>query len=255
MAGGGDGKEMNYWPGFVDALSNVVLTLVFVLVVFVFALMITSSKIKNQAKHYVQETVEAEESNTKKVGMLNAELNELAAGKEKLMGELAAAKSELDATKLDAAAAKKALEELKKGLEEKEIASTPSVIDQRLELANEGQTASKKANGETPDVETGAAIIITFPRSVIALNDRSKADLTKAISAHKSEIAGTKAVLDAYAGPETYSEGMRSAYYRGLDVRNFLIDKGYGTKQTIVVNTKQSKVVGDARVELRFVRN
>jgi len=39
------GKEQNYWPGFVDALSNVVLTLVFVLVIFVFALAMASSNV------------------------------------------------------------------------------------------------------------------------------------------------------------------------------------------------------------------
>lgn len=39
------GSEPNYWPGFVDALSNVVLTLVFVLVVFVFALVMASNKV------------------------------------------------------------------------------------------------------------------------------------------------------------------------------------------------------------------
>jgi len=33
------GKETNYWPGFVDALANVVVTMVFVLVVFVIALL------------------------------------------------------------------------------------------------------------------------------------------------------------------------------------------------------------------------
>jgi hypothetical protein len=40
------GREANYWPGFVDALSNVVLTLVFVLVIFVFALLMASNKVK-----------------------------------------------------------------------------------------------------------------------------------------------------------------------------------------------------------------
>jgi hypothetical protein len=42
-------REQNYWPGFVDALSNVVLTLVFVLVVFVFALVVTSNKLEKKA--------------------------------------------------------------------------------------------------------------------------------------------------------------------------------------------------------------
>ena len=29
-----NGREQNFWPGFVDALSNLVLTLVFVMVIF-----------------------------------------------------------------------------------------------------------------------------------------------------------------------------------------------------------------------------
>lgn len=53
------GREQNYWPGFVDALSNVVLTLVFVLVIFVFALVMASSQLEQQ----IREKIEAEKSN------------------------------------------------------------------------------------------------------------------------------------------------------------------------------------------------
>jgi hypothetical protein len=37
MAGGG-GKDSNYWPGFVDALTNVVIAMVFVIVVLAISL-------------------------------------------------------------------------------------------------------------------------------------------------------------------------------------------------------------------------
>ncbi|MBI5430675.1 MAG: hypothetical protein HY938_09510 [Nitrosomonadales bacterium] len=40
-----NGREPNFWPGFVDALSNLVLTLVFVMVIFVLALFYLSSKV------------------------------------------------------------------------------------------------------------------------------------------------------------------------------------------------------------------
>lgn len=39
------GREQNFWPGFVDALSNLVLTLVFVMVIFVLAMFYLSSKV------------------------------------------------------------------------------------------------------------------------------------------------------------------------------------------------------------------
>jgi hypothetical protein len=54
-----EGKEQNYWPGFVDALSNVVLTLVFVLVVFVFALVISANKVEERATQIIQEACQS----------------------------------------------------------------------------------------------------------------------------------------------------------------------------------------------------
>jgi outer membrane protein OmpA-like peptidoglycan-associated protein len=50
------GRDENYWPGFVDVLSNVVLTLVFVLIVFVFALSISANKVEQR----MQEVIKAE---------------------------------------------------------------------------------------------------------------------------------------------------------------------------------------------------
>ncbi len=52
----GGGREENYWPGFVDVLSNVVLTLVFVLIVFVFALSISANKVERR----MQDVIKAE---------------------------------------------------------------------------------------------------------------------------------------------------------------------------------------------------
>lgn len=49
------GKEQNYWPGFVDVLSNVVLTLVFVLVVFVIALSLSANKVEKKLQEIIEQ--------------------------------------------------------------------------------------------------------------------------------------------------------------------------------------------------------
>lgn len=67
------GKEQNYWPGFVDALSNVVLTLVFVLVIFVFALVMASNKVAKK----MNEVEAAQKSQAEEQGKLNKALAEL----------------------------------------------------------------------------------------------------------------------------------------------------------------------------------
>ncbi len=55
------GREQNYYPGFVDALSNVVLTLVFVLVIFVFALLMSSDKVAQKMNQVVEAEKAAQE--------------------------------------------------------------------------------------------------------------------------------------------------------------------------------------------------
>lgn len=75
------GKEANYWPGFVDALSNVVLTLVFVLVIFVFALLLESNKVEKK-----MEEVQASEKATQAA---QEQLNQALAEVEKMRQEAA----------------------------------------------------------------------------------------------------------------------------------------------------------------------
>ena len=55
------GKEQNFWPGFVDALSNVVLVMIFVVVVFVVTLFYYSQKL---AEYKLNKYVEKRDSQT-----------------------------------------------------------------------------------------------------------------------------------------------------------------------------------------------
>ena len=60
------GREQNFWPGFVDALSNLVLTLVFVMVIFVLALFYLSSKVSKTKMDALCPETNAELSQVKK---------------------------------------------------------------------------------------------------------------------------------------------------------------------------------------------
>lgn len=59
-------KEQNFWPGFVDALSNLVLTLVFVMVIFVLALFYLSSKVSKSKLDALCPETKAELAQVKK---------------------------------------------------------------------------------------------------------------------------------------------------------------------------------------------
>jgi type II secretory pathway pseudopilin PulG len=72
------GKEPNYWPGFVDALSNVVLTLVFVLVIFVFALLMASQKVKAKMAE-VQQAEKGQQASQAQLNQALAQLEQMRA--------------------------------------------------------------------------------------------------------------------------------------------------------------------------------
>jgi hypothetical protein len=61
-----NGREQNFWPGFVDALSNLVLTLVFVMVIFVLALFYLSSKVSKSKMDALCPETKTELSQVKK---------------------------------------------------------------------------------------------------------------------------------------------------------------------------------------------
>lgn len=237
----GEGKELNYWPGFVDALSNVVLTLVFVLVVFVFALVMASNKVGQKVLELAELAKEREAQRVVAEGeMLD------------LRKELRDALAALQDARNESERLKKQVEELKKnhvpGSEEL------NALKEKVQIKVDAKPTAND-NKEDADVERGTGvIIIVFPRGIFELNDKAKAELVKTLAGQKAQLAGMNAQVRSVMGAETFSEARRLAYYRGLTVRNALIDQGLGTGKSISVNIEQDNEVGDGRVEIRFHR-
>lgn len=237
----GEGKELNYWPGFVDALSNVVLTLVFVLVVFVFALVMASNKVGQKVLELAELAKEREAQRVVAEGeMLD------------LRKELRDALAALQEARSESERLKKQVEELKKnhvpGSEEL------NALKEKVQIKVDAKPTAND-NKEDADVERGTGvIIIVFPRGIFELNDKAKAELIKTLAGQKAQLAGMNAQVRSVMGAETFSEARRLAYYRGLTVRNALIDQGLGTGKSISVNIEQDNEVGDGRVEIRFHR-
>lgn len=232
------GNEQSYWPGFVDALSNVVLTLVFVLVIIVFALVIASNKVEQKVteiSRLAQQREAQKVTSEEEMLDLRKELREALAA-------LQVAHAEID--------------RLKKLLDELQAKQQTKPDQKKVDIAVKAKppTAQSKPEDASIDPDIGV-IVISFPTGVFEMNDKAKQDLEAALLPLKAKIAGMSPRVRSLPGAETYSEGRRLAYFRGLSVRNFLIDKGLGTGRTINVTLDQPEEVGDGRVEIRFVRN
>lgn len=241
-------KEQNYWPGFVDALSNVVLTLVFVLVVFVFALVLSSDKLRKRASELSesvkQEEVARQEALSEKDG-LKLEQREV-------LAQLQVAQDKVRELESSAAQLKRQLAEAREQRPADVRSETQAnLIKDRTEI---------KVVSPAPDLVKGApdlsrengAVVLVFPRNVFQLDDKAKAALDKVLEGQGDRLKGALSAVLSLTGAETYTEARRLAYFRGLVVRNYLIDKGLGDGRTIHVMIEPGKENLDGRVEIRF---
>lgn len=186
MAGGGD-KEQNYWPGFVDALSNVVLTLIFVLVVFVFALALVANKAKNAVERIVEQRVEEERT--------------------KMSAQTTSASTDSKGGASDSTALAEdsgGIELVAKGEEKK--------------LANRGVV---KVNS------TANEVTLAYPQFVLEMDDASLEKLRGVLGAHSNIKSAARVEIRSYVGGEAFSLAQRLAYYRAIKIRNMLIEEGF----------------------------
>lgn len=233
------GKDLNYWPGFVDALSNVVLTLVFVLVVFVFALVMASNKVEQKVLELADQARQRESQHSQadqEIADLRVELRETLA--------------QLQKAEADNAQMRKQMAELKRqqvpGSEEM------NALKEKVRIEIDAKPRDIAGEDSAEVDRNSGVIVIVFPRGVFEINDKARAELDRALESQKAQLAGMTASVRSVAGVETYSEGRRLAYFRGLTVRNYLIDRGLGSGRTINVVIEQAKEIGDGRVEIRF---
>lgn len=245
-----DSKEQNYWPGFVDALSNVVLTLVFVLVVFVFALVLSSDKLRRRAtelsESVKQEAVARQDALTEKESLKQEQREVLA--------QLQLAQDRVRELETGAAQLKRQLAEARTS-QPSEVRPEPqsSLIKERTEIKVIA-SAPELTRGEADLSRENGAVVLVFPRNVFQLDEKAKASLDRVLDAQGDKLKGALSAVLSLTGAETYTEARRLAYFRGLVVRNYLIDKGLGDGRTIHVMIEPGKENLDGRVEIRFRR-
>lgn len=213
------GREQNYWPGFVDAMSNVVLTLVFVLVIFVFALAITSSKVEQKlnevAKEVVGKKMESKISQEKAV---------------ELERQLDQANQEIK--KLRAAAAQ------------------TIKIEAGKKIQVEAAEAPQGSVGSVQIKRTDNSIIILFPEVVTEMDAKSVEEFSSVMAPIISQGGKYKVLVHSFLGREVYSVAQRLAYYRAVNVRNYLVAKQGGAQVSVKVSIVSKPLVDGGKVEV-----
>ncbi len=224
------GQEQNYWPGFVDALSNVVLTLIFVLVIFVFALVMASNKVEQR----MQEVVAAENPTQEKIEVLQQQLEAAQAEIKQLKSnDIANTTTPREDEGTEAYAAGSEIENEKIDVEDKEKTARTGVLD----------VISKDSN----------KISIVFPLSVTDIDEKSMDLVHKMLDRSQEKYKDRKILIRSIIGQESYSAAQRLAYYRALILRNILIEKRGVSPDMISSTVVKAGTPQNGRVEIIFL--
>jgi outer membrane protein OmpA-like peptidoglycan-associated protein len=250
------GKEQNFWPGFVDALSNVVLVMIFVVVVFVVTLFYYSQKlaqmkvsklVQQSQSQTVQgterkksERIETPEATDTRVSETRAE-RDSAQEIESLKREVAVLKAKLAAPPLQSDAG---------SLRSSAAPSSPNAIQVKTD-----PTKDEIAPGVRTDA-TEKGVILNFNADSTQLSeegtralDKSLADWVRRVKAKQGRLVVTGVISSG-----GYSDSRRRAYYRTVAVRNYLIDAGVD-KELVVsrVATAENSDTEVSRVLVQYL--
>ena len=193
--GSNDGSDI-FWPGYVDAVTNLVLNLLFVLTimiiaVFMFALALSQHTNEKPAPAAQKQTVENVESIEPTISA-----NEAIKAKDQQIESL-----------------KQSLAALKKEALIKNNATTPQKV---VTAKTPNKTPEKGLQNVT---DTGGQIIVSFTQDAVSLNPAETESVRNALNG----IAKSGSAHIEVVTPKDFSEAKRLAFYRAMSVRNQLI--------------------------------
>ncbi|MDY7578539.1 hypothetical protein RGU70_09410 [Herbaspirillum sp. RTI4] len=252
------GKEQNFWPGFVDALSNVVLVMIFVVVVFVVTLFYYSQKLAQiKALKLIQKRDLVEE-------VVAPTKRQPRAGTDE--------QSDPDAQRVRLDAESKS-EEIK--LLKNRIVTLEAKLSKNSSNANAGSMQSDEGvpnktievlkSTKSPSTDTAPGVKVERQNDSITLRFDSEGveltpDAIKLLDANLSRwvdrLKGQqgKLVITGVVASVSYTEGRRRAYYRTIAIRNHLLDLGVPAVSLVsrVVPGEES-AENDAKVVIQYV--
>ena len=215
LGGNEEGADV-FWPGYVDAVTNLVLNLLFmltVMIVAVFMFALELSRHKGDAVPVVN-TPTTEQKTASNVDE-NAEKN-LKAKDEKI--------EELE----------QQIENLRKQVLVKNDQRSP----QKVVTAKTPLPDAEKGLKQTPVL--GGSVVVDFMQDAVTLTEQEQQNVRTALQ----QIANKGAARVAVDVPAGFSEAKRIGYYRVMAVRNTLIEMGV-PQDKIEVSVREGKVSAD----------
>ncbi len=220
----GDGSE-SFWPGYVDAVTNLVLNLLFLLTimtvaVFMFALELGRASLGGSGKKAAQVSG-AESSAT--VKSLDSGIEEREASVRKLKMQVDALSRQ---TPTDVGDLQKKVEAINAALNsEVQVLSEmrarqAAIAASATKLVPATVAVAKPVRGLEKTVVDDAEVVVRFVDEAVTLNQQEKSQLRSAL---QSVVKKGRARIDVEV-PKGFSEAKRLGFYRAMEVRNMLLE-------------------------------
>lgn len=240
------GREQNFWPGFVDALSNVVLVMIFVVVVFVVTLFYYSQKLAEYKAHkFVEKKDTPELIQHPATAGARDQANSvpgIASKPEAAQPAVLQAQQQPPAAPVAADAAKdKQIAKLKEQVAKLQVqvqqasqSNTAVPGSTRTDLSPNNRIIEVKPK-EARQAETGVALqssgealVLQFDDQATLLDPNAVKGLDSGVAAWVERVknGSGKIIVSGAVGRLGFTEGRRRAYYRAAAIRNRLIELG-----------------------------
>jgi outer membrane protein OmpA-like peptidoglycan-associated protein len=210
MAGSSESNDASdiFWPGYVDAISNLAINLLFVIAVM--CIVILSFVLEETTKGKPQEgdAPQVSQSTSEKTSKASA------TAMQALQTENAKLKQELQALQQSASSSSSG------SPNRSNVANTTPKMD----VVNARQEVMKDEKGQSSMSTVGAGLIVNFDPKVVTLSPEEAKDVMTRLEAYGPPKTTRWQIT--VISPKGFSESARLGYYRAVAVRNVLIQNG-----------------------------
>ena len=213
MAGSSESNDASdiFWPGYVDAISNLAINLLFVIAVMCIVILSFVLEETTKGKPQPGDAPVVSQSASDQAS------KDATAAMQQLQKENAKLKQELQSLQQASAAASSGAS----GSPQRSnvVNNTP-----KTETVNARQEVMKDEKGQSSMNTVGAGLIVNFDPKVVTLSPEEGKDVITRLDAF-GPVKTTRWQITVIS-PKGFSESARLAYYRAVAVRNVLIQNG-----------------------------
>ncbi len=243
-------EEENYWPGFVDALSTIVmvitlLMIILVIVIFTMTQMISETETDANGVGKPASTIAQTETGEKTKSENDAQSQTLSQSQsEQIVGTPTTEKSDIVKQ-----------EEIIEEENSLQIQSR-NILDEKTVIVASEEQAEKEKEENKIEVKSAKQILtVLFSGPGIELNEEAKKEIEQYLEENRSVLQGQTLTTWSFYDPNSValSQAKRIAYFRLLAVRNILINNGF-TGENLTVNVRPAPSEEEVNKVLVFVK-